>query len=271
MSPIKEPRFFALEGDALDYHGPDDPASSCEYTNLSQYLTLFKGVKNEKAIGEASGLYLYYSQKAAKNIKHYMPNAKLIAILRNPIERAYFNYIYALREGRETAQSFREALILEEQRISQKWGPHWHYKSKGFYATQLKPYFERFNQKQLAIYLYDDLKSNPQQFCQNIYHFLGVDTHFCPNTSQKYKIDGLSKSLFLYKWLKKPSPLKKLTYIFPRNYRKYLKEKIAQINTKTDTPPFLPEERYHLMEVYRKEILALQEMIGRDLSHWLEV
>lgn len=101
MSPAKEPRFFALEGKNLKFLGPKkDPGNRCRFTTLEAYRELFQGVSSEVAIGEASTLYLY-SQEAPKRIQHYIPDAKLIAILRNPIKRAYSNFVHAMQDDRE--------------------------------------------------------------------------------------------------------------------------------------------------------------------------
>ena len=92
MSEFKEPRFFALENDPLDYRGPNDPAAHCEYKTLEAYETLFAGVRNERAAGEASTLYLYH-EDAAERIRHYVPDMKMIAVLRHPVEQAYSNLL----------------------------------------------------------------------------------------------------------------------------------------------------------------------------------
>ena len=77
MSPEKEPRFFALEGETPNFQGPADARgiNRCRYTNLDAYRSLFESVSGEKAIGEASTLYLY-SSKAPERIAHHVPEAR---------------------------------------------------------------------------------------------------------------------------------------------------------------------------------------------------
>ena len=93
MSPIKEPRFFALEGETLNFNGPTRGINQTSINTLEAYSQLFQKVTTEKAIGEASTIYLS-SPKAPERIKHYLPDVKLIAILRDPSERAFSSYMH---------------------------------------------------------------------------------------------------------------------------------------------------------------------------------
>jgi len=100
MSPVKEPNFFALEGGELNYpQGTVDPRYLAQcITTKEEYNQQFEGVSNEIAVGEASPIYLYHPQ-APVRIKNCLPNVKIIVILRNPIERAYSNFLHHIREG----------------------------------------------------------------------------------------------------------------------------------------------------------------------------
>jgi len=266
MSPEKEPKFFALEGDKLNFRGPGDRENICKsaITDIETYRQLFQGVTNEIAIGEASPLYLY-SPKAAERIKKYIPDAKLIAILRNPIERAYSGYIMHVREGRETAKDFAEALQEEETRIRNNWG--WgHYVNVGFYHTQLKRYLELFDQEQIRVYLYEDLKTDPIKLVQDIFRFLGVDDTFVPDTSLKYNVAGVPKNDAIKALIKNFNSIKPaMNLLLPDKLRHYVRSKIYE------KPPTLSKEIHqNLIEVYRKDILSLQDFLQRDLSKWLE-
>ena len=101
FSPFKEPRFFALEGKEVNYQGPSQVVNQKAINTIDEYEKLFAGVTDEVAIGEASTLYLYSPEAPAK-IKQYIPQVKLIAILRNPIDRAYSGYCHLVRDGYES-------------------------------------------------------------------------------------------------------------------------------------------------------------------------
>ncbi|MUL39032.1 sulfotransferase domain-containing protein [Gloeocapsopsis dulcis] len=266
MSPEKEPKFFALEGDKLDFRGPGDRENICKsaITDIETYHQLFKGVTNEIAVGEASPLYLY-SPVAAERIKKYIPHAKLIAILRNPIERAYSGYIMHVREGRETAKDFAEALQEEEARIRNNWG--WgHYVSVGLYHTQLKRYLDLFDKEQIRVYLYEDLKANPISLVQDVFKFIGVEHTFLPDTSLKYNVAGVPKNNALRILIRNFNSLKPaVNFLLPDKLRHYVRGQVFE------KPPVLSHDiRQSLIEVYREDVSNLQNFLQRDLSHWLE-
>ncbi|MDY7015732.1 MAG: sulfotransferase, partial [Cyanobacteriota bacterium] len=192
MSPNKEPCFFALDGQAVDFRGSGVEQIK-KYATLEAYLTLFEKVSTEIAIGEASTWYLYRPQ-TAERIKHYIPDVKLIAILRDPVERAYSQFTYMIAEEREFLKSFDRALAAEQERIKQHFLPWWHYQQRGFYYRQLKIYFELFDARQIKVYLYEDWKNNPLKIIQDIFLFLEVDTQFVPNTSKQHNVTYIPKS-----------------------------------------------------------------------------
>src|SRR5918998_2242905 len=98
MSPNKEPNFFAFEGEKLDFRAPSDIEGLNRHavTEIEEYQALFDGVSGEKAIGEASHWYMY-KPEASGRIKHHLPEAKLIAVLRDPAERAYSEFLHFVR------------------------------------------------------------------------------------------------------------------------------------------------------------------------------
>lgn len=269
MSPAKEPRFFALEGKNLEFLGPKkDPGNRCRFTTLEAYRELFQGVSSEVAIGEASTLYLY-SQEAPKRIQHYIPDAKLIAILRNPIKRAYSNFVHAMQDDREVLTDFIQAFQEEEDRIRGGWGPFWHYKQKGFYYVQLKQYFDLFDQNQIKVYLYEDLQSEPSIVLQDIFRFLGVDDRFTPDVSSRYNVSGIPRNMPLDKLLGSRRVQNSFNLLFSEKLSCRILNSVQHLNLKK--PPQLSlEVQRQLIEVYREDVLKLQNLIQRDLSKWLE-
>lgn len=269
MSPVKEPKFFALEGEAFNYGGPGDNErmQRSSVVQIDAYRHLFSKAGDKQAIGESSTLYLY-SPKAAQRIRHYIPSAKLIAILRNPVERAYSHYLYLRRGGVEYIQTFAEALEAEEDRIKHNWMPTWHYKERGFYYVQLRRYFDIFGRDQIQVHLYEDLQADPLKMLQDIFGFLDIDREFSPRTATRHNISGIPKNRSLHNWLSQPHWIK--------NYFKSMlpaattrRINILIRNKNLDRPPLSPEIRSQLLESYREDILKLQDLINRDLSAWL--
>ncbi len=269
MSPVKEPYFFVLEDEQIDFQGPAD--SKKDYvTDLETYCALFKGVSNEVAIGEASPGYLY-SPKALERIHHYLPDARLIAILRDPVERAYSNFFNLVRQDIEPLTDFVQAMSLEEKRISNNWSFRWHYKQRGFYYTQLRRYFDLFDRDQIKVYLYEDFRTNSINVLQDIFKFLEVDDTFVPDISHKHNVSRVTRNKALHRFMLQSNPMKSmLKYFLPFSLRQDVRAKLLQLNYR-NKPPLLPEVRKQFIEEYREDILRLQELIQRDLSKWLEV
>jgi hypothetical protein len=270
MSPVKEPKFFAVEGKTLDFRGPNDDAhmNRKSITDIDTYRALFSGVTNEKAIGEASPLYLY-SPEAPGRIRHYIPQARLIAILRNPVERAFSSYLHCIRDRGEPLQDFAQALQEEETRIANGWGPIWHYKNAGFYSPQLERYFDTFRREQIKVFLYEDLKGDPAGVLQSIYRFLEVGHTRLPDISLKNNISGVPRSRLVHELLNKPNPIKSaFRPLLPAKLRKRLNLNLTGRNLVR--PQLSPEVRGQLIDLYSEDILKVQELIDRDLSRWLE-
>jgi hypothetical protein len=202
MSPVKETRFFAYEGKLPNIKGPDISINHTSIVDIIDYQKLFKNVSTEKAIGEASPLYLY-SAKAPERIKHYLPKAKLIAILRHPAERAYSSYMHLVKEGHETL-SFSKALQAEGSRISDGWSPLFHYRERSFYFKQIKQYLDIFEPHQLKIYLYDNFCTDTQTVLKDIFQFLEVNDTFISDISTKRMVSGVPKNKLWHKILTKP-------------------------------------------------------------------
>lgn len=270
MSPKKEPRFFAYEDERLDYRGPGDKKGAHDViTDIQSYRELFQGVTNEAAIGEATPQYLYLP-KAPKCIRHYIPNAKLIAILRDPAERAYSNFVHRIRVGRETLTDFAHALREEEVRIHNNWAPAWHYKNVGFYFIQLKRYFDIFDDGQIKVYLYEDFQTNPIGVLRDTFRFLDVDDTFVPDVSVKHNVSFIPRSRAVHAFLKKEHFFKTaLKPLFPERLRRHLLKKVQNWNSPVK-PPLLPETRNELVALYKEDILKLQDLIQRDLTKWLK-
>jgi hypothetical protein len=269
MSPAKEPRFFIFENEILQFNGIGDEIETAK-TSLQEYQELFAKVRGEKAIGEASTMYLW-SQKAPQRIKYYLPNVRLIAILRDPVERAYSNYLHLKQAQREPLASFAEAIGQEPQRIKDNWWPFWYYQNQGFYYQQLQRYFDLFAKEQIKVFLYEDLKTNPSKLLQSIFGFLELDATFQPDLSTKTrKAPLIPKNKVLHSLISQPNFLKSfLKPLVPKKTRQKIVEEIEQKNL--IKPQVSKEIRQQLIAEYQEDILQLQDLIQRDLSSWLKV
>ena len=271
MSPNKEPHFFAFEGKQPDFVGPGDAEAwinKSSIVDLTEYQKQFEGVTTEKAIGEASTMYLYLPE-AIERIKYYIPDVKLIAILRHPVDRAYSHFLHLRREGRERLTDFSAALREEEQKIKNHWSPVWHYQTVGLYSQQIQRYYHHFERKNIKIYLYDDWVKNSNEMLKDIFTFLEVK-EYLPDMSVKHNTSSfVLKNKRWNDWLTKPNPIKNiLKQIIPAKIRKPMAAKAYRKNM--ELPPKLSlKERNKAIAIFREEIIQLQTLINRDLSAWL--
>lgn len=274
----KEPHFFSFEGRTQGFNGPgQSDFMKRRVTKLEDYYQIFEGVNNEIAIGEASTSYLYIPE-AVERIYNYIPEVKIIAILRNPVDRAFSHYLHHWRNGGEVYVSFYEALQQEEIRQQNNWSPFWQYKGIGCYYTHLKPYYDRFEAKQIKVYLYDDFDQDPLRIVQDIFSFVGVDSNFVPDVKQRYNIGRLRsvpRSLTLQRFLTQDNQFKSwLKNFLPLKYRNMLRKYLQKKNKiKVDygyKPELSKDVRQDLQKEYREEILKLEELLERDLSTWLK-
>ncbi|MCB9006582.1 MAG: sulfotransferase [Ardenticatenaceae bacterium] len=270
MSPRKETHFFAFENVDPSTKGPGDTIPGA-VTKLEDYLLLFNDVRGEKAIGEASPTYLYLP-RACERIQHYIPEVRMIAILRNPADRAFSAFMHLTRDGREPIADFGQALALEEERIRMNWGPIWHYKNGGLYYEQVKRYFQTFGKEKLKIYLHDEFNQNPQVVLKDVFSFLGVSDSWIPDVSIRPNVSGVPKSERLHKLMHslflKPNPLKAASRkMIPENVRWRVTTQMRNMNiTKKPMPPQIREQ---LIGFFREDVNKLSQLIERDLSHWL--
>jgi hypothetical protein len=267
----REPSFFALEGQKLNFraHGiPKSHVGSVAVTNIEKYCELFCDVRDETAIGEKSPLYLYHPQ-APKRIKKYVPKAKLIAVLRNPVERSYSAFLQLKSAGREYL-SFEQALSGENVRACNNWGYEYFYKDQGFYYTQLQRYFDIFASDQVKVYLYEDFKTDPISILLDIFRFLGVDDTFLPDLSLRHNVGGVPRSKIVHSFLvsKSNSFKNTLKLLLPRELRERMRHFLRDINL--HKPHMLSDTRKELIASYREDVLKLQCLVKRDLSNWLE-
>lgn len=274
MSPNKEPMFFVAEGqDEIPYRGPGDREAVKEWDSwvptLKQYQALFADVSAETAIGEASTWYLY-DEGACRRIHQHIPQVKLIAILRNPVDRAYSAFTMLIRDGRETTRDFSRALAAEDERVRANWEPLWHYRRMGFYYAQLKRYYETFDAARIHVVLYDDFDARPGDVMRNLFRFLGVDDQFEPDTSTRRNVSLIPKNPTYHMLIAGQNPLKSaVKSVLPTGFRQRIKAGLIARNLTRPTP-LAPGMRHQLVDVFRSDILQLQELIGRDLSQWLE-
>lgn len=234
-------------------------------TDFNDYLKLFKDARDMQVLGEASTIYLYLYTETIKNIKKHIPQwkeLKIVIILRNPIERAFSHYSLTIASGTQNL-SFEDA--IERCRLGQI-AKHHNYIDYGFYYSQVKSYLENFNQ--VKICLFEDLAVNLPLLVQNLYKFLEVDASFMPDINSKHNV-SLGGGKLITKFIYEQNIYKKLfKKVFSVEMRQRMRNKL--LNTLFPRKYLGNSDRQKLKEIYKEDILKLQNLIHRDLSHWLK-
>ena len=268
MSEGKESNFFSFENELLNCSGPGADYINNSINKLVDYRRLFEGVSSQKAIGEASPLYLY-SEKAPERIHHHLPEVKLIAILRNPIEQAYSHFLYAKRQMLEPLDDFTSSLKSEGERKRKCWQPLFQYSQFPKYYQQLERYYDVFSESQIKIYTYEEFSGNHQAVLSDIYSFIGVNKDFISDFSYRPNAGGVPKNQLLQDIVMKPYLITKLVgSLIPEEIKRRIRDAVSDRNL--EKPQFPEAAKDHLKKELREDILKLQDLLNRDLSGWLK-
>jgi len=232
--------------------------------NKEAYLSLFRNVKEEKIIAEASTSYLFYDGVAEK-IYNFSPDARILISLRDPVERALSAYTFMVFRMFENL-SFEKALIVEDERLKQGYPHIYAYKMQGLYYEKVKKYLDIFGSKRVKIVWGEDLKSNLMDVIYEIFDFLGLGK-IEVDVGVKSNISGIPRFIKLYEQL--------IKIVYKKNLKKILKsfipfktrEKILNI-FKGKKPDIKPKIIKELCDFYREDIKKLSELTGKKLTHW---
>jgi len=195
-SPVKEPKYY-LCGDAPPpaYRGPGDAHSQQEWLwRRRDYETLFAGAPADSVRLESTPFYLY-SPSARRRIAEELPAAKLVVIVRDPIDRAYSNWMHLWADGLEPEADFVQAWRAEDRRIDAGWAPFWHYRRMGRYGEQLADLLQRVERERVLVVRYWQLVSRPVETLNRVTGFLGVASDLIgtvpPDNSRSFVQPGL--------------------------------------------------------------------------------
>ncbi len=271
MSFQKEPKYLSIPANKFPHNGPGDKRVDDRIIkSREEYLNLFKDASSEKVIGESSADYLYFHNSVIPQIKTFCPQAKILIMLRNPVDRAYSAYRHMIMDKRENL-SFEKALKSEDSRRKKNYEFIWYYRDVGFYYEQVRHYIDSFGRGNVKICLYDDFAENPLNVTKGIYKFLGVDEDFTPNTAVKYNVGpSVHNKSFEDFLVKYDHPVKKaLRPMLLNTIGKRYTEALVNYFMHKNALSMKHETRKHLIEIYRDDILKLENLISRDLSGWL--
>ncbi|MFY9588472.1 MAG: sulfotransferase domain-containing protein [Actinomycetota bacterium] len=247
---MKHPDAYMVPNKEVYFFDRDD-----NYTRgLDWYRAQFAGAGGETAVGEASPSYLFFPA-AAERIAADLPEARLVAILRDPVARAYSQYGHERFYARER-RSFGQA-VEEELRHRTAADPYFGYVDRGRYLSQL----QRFRRDSLLVLLSDDLKDTAPETYAQLFRFLGIDdTVQIPdpgvvNPYRENRFPALWRAMMRRGLWRKLGPLREPVT------RAFIREGVAP-------KPMDPEVAQQLRDVFADDNAALGAWLGRDLSAW---
>jgi hypothetical protein len=253
------------------YKGPGDAHSNQEWIwQRERYLSLFDEAAEGQLRGESTPFYLY-NRDARRRIAADNPDAKLIAVLRDPVDRAYSNWMHLWADGLEPCADVVEACAREAGRIDEGWAPFWHYRGLGMYGRQLGDLFEHFPAEQVLVLRYRSLVDDPHTALNRVCRVLGVAedvvTEIPSGNSRPFVHASLRTRLL--------GPLVRAgasagQFLPPRAWRAASRPIVGQLHQrgKPERPRLSPEQRELLREPFLDDIDLLEKLTGESYDDW---
>jgi hypothetical protein len=266
VSRIREPKFLFYAGNL------QQPVSrtleNFPVRSLRQYEALYTGENPPSARVDISPIYFSRPEQTILGIRKYVPDAKLMIIYRQPVDRAYSAFLMQVREGYEPLQDFTKALEAEAAGWPSGNRYRRHYLSGSWYADRTRKLLEAFPKDQFRFLLYDDFALQPVLFMQDVFRILAVDPAYPLQITIQHNAGVWPRHTALHRLLSLRLRVpRKVRALVPSILRGQLVSSIRSVGY--DKPPPLDGDlRRTLTNRFREDILELQALIDRDLSGW---
>lgn len=253
---VQHPEVFDGNPKEIHYFG-----DLYEQQDFDWYKNLFQGSQG-KVKGEFSISYMYHP-KAAERISKHFPDAKIIAMVRDPVERTYSDYQHFIRKG-DVSRNYPFSEYIQDQE-----------KLKfGYYTDYLKPFYDHFPSENILVLVLEEMQHDLASVYQQIFKFIGVhDTTFLPEGVEAKRNQGMN-----YRFLKLENILVRtyrfmakrgLTGFAERLKRSGLAQMVRKMNAKSAPLPEMDEvSRQKLNEYFAEEQVRLAQLLGRDTQIW---
>jgi hypothetical protein len=271
MSAVKEPKFFLTDGPPPATGGPGDAKTYREHVwRRADYERLFSGAAAGQLRGESTPFYLY-NRDAQRRIRDQVPHARLIVVLRDPVERAHSNWTHLWSAGLDPVGDFVAACGEEERRIEAGWAEFWHYTSLGRYGEQLRDLYRLFPREQVLVFRYRMLIEDPGAALDRVCAFLGVP-------------QGVLTEIPRENVTAHPPPTRRhravsrtlraghsVTAALPGRGGTRLIDRLERILQQDGAPrqPLTWEQRQALLPRFEADVRLLESVTGQDFGDWL--
>lgn len=271
LSAVKEPKYF-LCGDAPPplYLGPGDAHSRREWVwRRDHYQALFAEAPADVLVGESTPLYLH-DESALRRIRDVAPSARMIAVLRDPVDRAYSNWMHLWSDGLEPESDFVTAVAMEDARRRRGFAPFWRYRSLGLYGRQLRHLHGLYPADQIHVLRYRDLVERPDETLNQVWDFLGVaggPLPDVPRDNTRPFVPDTLRTRSLARAVRAGALLGSLAP--PEIWRGVERRMLDRLHRSGQRRPVLnPEQRKQVQAYFTEDLDLLERITGRDFSEW---
>ncbi len=273
LTANKEPKFFMCDGrppPRSKHRGPGDAHSRQEWVwRTSDYEAMFAAAPTGALAGESSAFYLY-DRAAQRRIAATIPQARLIAVIRDPVDRAYSNWSHLWSDGLEPIADFNAALALEDSRVAKGYAPFWHYTRLGRYGEQLAHLYTLFPREQVLVLRYRQLAEEPDRTIATVCEFLGVPNHASvrskPDNVHPYVTPGW-RSAILGRLIRAGAGAG--AYAPPQVWRRVEAPLRAALHAVGGHRPILSvEQRRDALTRFHDDIGLLEDVTGQSFADW---
>jgi Sulfotransferase family len=271
MSAVKEPKFFLTDGPPAAQGGPGDAKTSREHIwRRPDYEALFDSAPAGALRGESTPFYLY-NRDAQRRIRAQLPDAKLIVVLRDPVERAHSNWTHLWSAGLEPIGDVVQACAEEDRRIAAGWAEFWHYISLGRYGEQLEHLFGLFPREQVLLLRYRALIDDPARALDRVCAFLCVPQGVLTGISRENVTAHPDRTLRHRAVATALRAGSAVSAALPEHPGSGLIDHLERILQQDAAPrkPLTWDQRQALIPSFQADIKLLGSVTGEDFSDWL--
>jgi len=264
----KELHYFSYEHMKRLVGGPGDAhilSTVCQ--NRGTYEQFYSAVRNEHAVGDISPSYFYFAD-VSERIKTELDSPKIVILIRNPIQKAFSQYMHLIRDNRESL-GFFDALLAEKQRIAQGWAALWRYAESSIYTPRIEKYLSVFGSNRVKIIRFEDLTTACYATLEDLFRFLEVDPSFRPDVSQTYNRSGKPRLRFVADFIAKPNVITSVARkLLPEATTTSLKNTLRRLNTGKKAEIEDSAQGY-LRDYFEDDIAKLDALLQTRLD-WLK-
>ena len=240
-----------------------------------KYEALFADAPPGTLLGESTSLYLRDAD-ALQRIQAAIPDVRIIALLRDPVDRAHSNWAHLWSAGLEPEHDFVTACLLEEKRAAAGWAPFWRYLSLGKYGEQLDLLWTLFPREQTLVLRYRELRESPAETLDRITAFLGVRTGLVTETTAENVTThatvspvnrAVARALRIGSSLEGalPGPFGKI--VGPAN--RFLSRHLQREQRVRE--PLTLDQREALLPHFTDDVGLLERLTGESFADWLDL